>query len=93
MNTHDPGSLVRKITISMTRADLDLVGDRLSASNLQELLKTATEQTPGSYEVALTEARARDLASKAANLGLTAIANTIRHELDALAVLALPADS
>src|SRR5712691_2615586 len=58
----------------MTLADLDMVADRLSESTRQELNVTATELTPGCYEVELTEDRARDLASKSANLGLAAIA-------------------
>ena len=70
----------------MTLADLDMVGDRLSESTRQELKRTATEQTSGTYAVEMTETRAHDLASKAANLGLSTIANKIRQELDALTV-------
>ena len=68
----------------MTRADLDLVGDRLSPSTRQELHRTATEQAPGTYDVEIPETRARDLASKATNLGLIALASKIQQELDAL---------
>ena len=77
--------LLKKIAVSMTRADVDIIGDRLSESTRQELLRAATEPTPGIYEIALTEARARDLAAKAANLGLLVIATTIRQGLDAIA--------
>jgi hypothetical protein len=77
---------IRKVAVSMTLADLDMVGDRLSESTRQELKRTATEQTPGTYSVEMTETRAHDLASKAANLGLSTIANKIRQELDALTV-------
>ena len=65
----------------MTRADLDLVGQRLSESTRQTLQATATEFTAGSYKVELTEERARDLASKAANLGLVEIASRVPQEL------------
>jgi hypothetical protein len=72
------------IAFPMTLADLDMVGDRLSKSTQQELRVTATELSPGCYEVELTEDRARDLASKSANLGLTVIANKVRQELNGL---------
>ena len=68
----------------MTRADLDMVGDRLSPNTRQELLRTATEQASGTYQVEIAETRARDLASKAANLGLLALAGEIQQKLDAL---------
>jgi hypothetical protein len=77
---------MKTIAVPMTHVDLDIVADRLSESTRQELLRTATEQTPGIYAVALTEARARDLAAKAANLGLVAIATTILQVLDAVTV-------
>jgi len=80
METRYTGALTRK------RADLDLVGDRLSPHTRQELHRTATEQAPGIYEVEMLETRARDLASKAANLGLMARATKIQQELDALTV-------
>ena len=80
---------MRQIAVSMTRVDLETLGDRLSESTRQELLRTAAEQTPGIYAVTLTETRARDLAAKAANLGLTAIANTIRQELNTLPAVAV----
>ena len=86
METRYTGALTRKVVISMTLADLDMVGDRLSPSTRQELKRTATEQTPGRYVVEMTEARALDLASKAANLGLLALATRIQHELDTLTV-------
>jgi hypothetical protein len=86
METRYTGALTRKVLISMTCADLDMVGDRLSPSTRQELHRTATEQAPGTYEVEMPEARARDLASKAANLGLMALAAKIQQELDALTV-------
>ena len=72
------------VSIAMTHADLDLVGQRLSPSTRQTLEAAATELTAGSYEVALTEDRARDLASKAANLGLVEIARRVRQELTGL---------
>ena len=72
----------RRVTV----ADLAMVGDRLSESTRQELRVTATELTPGCYEIEMTEDRARDLASKAANLGLAAIANKVRQELNGLAI-------
>ena len=84
METRYTGALTRKVVVSMTRADLDLVGDRLSPSTRQELHRTATEQAPGTYDVEIPETRARDLASKATNLGLIALASKIQHELDAL---------
>jgi len=74
------------VSVQMTLADLGMVGDRLSASTRQELHATATELTPGTYAVAMTEDRARDLASKSANLGLAAIASKIRQELNELAM-------
>lgn len=74
------------VSVPMTLADLDMVGDRLSASTRQELEATATELTPGCYEVEITETRAADLASKAANLGLAAIASKVRQELNSLTV-------
>jgi hypothetical protein len=72
------------VSIPMTGADLDLVRDRLSESARQELMATATELTPGCYEVAIAEDRARDFASKAANLGLLVIADKIRQEVNGL---------
>jgi hypothetical protein len=86
MKTRHTGALTRKVIVSLTRADLDVVGDRLSPTTRQELHRTATEQAPGTYDVAMTETRARDLASKAANLGLMALAIKIQQELDALTV-------
>jgi hypothetical protein len=74
------------VSVPMTLADLDMVADRLSASTRQELGVTATELTPGCYEVEMTEDRARDLASKSANLGLVAIASKVRQELDGLTI-------
>ena len=73
------------LSISMTLADLDMVQDRLSPSLRQELTAMAAEITPGCYEVALPEDRARDFASKAANLGLVVIADKVRHQLNGLA--------
>jgi hypothetical protein len=86
METRHTGALTRKVVVSMTHADLDMVGDRLSPTMRQELHRTATEQATGTYDVAMTETRARDLASKAANLGLMALATKIQQELDALTV-------
>ena len=63
---------------------IDLLGQRMSESTRQELHTTATEVTPGAYEVELAEARARDLAAKTANLGLLVIAGKIRQEVDGL---------
>ena len=74
------------ISIPMTLADLDMVADRLSESTRQELRVTATELTAGCYEVEMTEDRARDLASKSANLGLAVIATKVRQELNGLAM-------
>ena len=61
-----------------------MVRDRLSESSRQELAATATELTPGNYQVEIAEERARDFASKAANLGLAVIASKIRQELNGL---------
>jgi|RhiMetdeSRZDD1v2_1073273.scaffolds.fasta_scaffold107826_5 hypothetical protein len=72
------------VSIPMTRADFDMVGDRMSETTRLELRATATELEPGGYAVELTEDRARDFASKAANLGLLPIATKIRHELNSL---------
>lgn len=72
------------VSVPLTRADIDLVGQRLSESTRQELQTTATELSPGTYGVELTEERARDLAAKAANLGLIVIANKIKQELTEL---------
>ena len=72
------------VSVPMTVVDLDMVRDRLSESTRQELSATATELAPGSYQVEMTEDRARDLASKAANLGLAVIANKVRQELNVL---------
>lgn len=72
------------VSVPLTLADLEMVRDRLSESTRQELAATATERTPGCYDVVIAEDRARDLASKAANLGLAPIANKVRHELAAL---------
>ena len=74
------------VSVPMTLADLDMVADRLSPRTRDELEATATEVTPGTYEVEITESRASDLASKAANLGLAAMANRVRQELNALTV-------
>jgi hypothetical protein len=75
METRYTEALTRKVVILMTRTDLDLVGDPLSPNTRQELHRTATEQAPGTYEVEMPETRARDLASKAANLGLMGARN------------------
>lgn len=72
------------ISVPMTVADLDMVRDRLSASTREELAATATESTPGCYAVEIAENRAQDLAAKAANLGLVAIATKVRQELNTL---------
>lgn len=72
------------VSIPMTVVDLAMVRDRLSESTRQELAATATELTSGCYQVEIAEERARDLAAKAANLGLVAIANTVRQELSSL---------
>ena len=74
------------VSVPMTLADLEMVADRLSPSTRQELESTATEVTLGVYEVEISEHRASDLASKAANLGLAEMANRVRHELNALTV-------
>jgi len=74
------------VSIPLTLADLDMIGDRMSESTRLALQATATELSPGSYEVELTEDRARDFASKAANLGLTPIASRIRQELNGLTI-------
>ena len=72
------------VSVAMTVADLEMIADRMSRSSRQELQATATELPPGQYAVELTEDRARDFASKAANLGLVPIASKIRQELDGL---------
>jgi hypothetical protein len=69
------------VSIAMTLAEIDTVGQRLSPSTQHELEATATELTPDSYEIELTEVRARDFASKAANLGLMAISDKVREKL------------
>jgi hypothetical protein len=74
------------VSVPMTLADFDMAGQRLSESTRQELEAKATELTPGCYAVEMTEDRARDLASKAANLGLAAIANKVRQELNGLTI-------
>jgi hypothetical protein len=74
------------VSVPMTLADLEMVADRLSPSTRQELESTATEVTLGVYEVEISEHRASDLASKAANLGLAEMANRVRQELNALTV-------
>lgn len=79
-------TFVDVVSIPMTVTDLAMVRDRLSESTRQELAAAATELTPGCYQVEITEDRARDLAAKAANLGLAAIANTVRQELSRLAL-------
>src|SRR5262245_47094162 len=66
------------LAVPMTADDLNIVGDRLSESTRQALQGAATELTPGLYEVAMTEQGARDLAAKAANLGLVVIGQKIR---------------
>jgi hypothetical protein len=72
------------LSVAMTSADLELIRQRLSESTRQKLQTTATEVTPGAYEIAMTEHDARDLASKAANLGLPPIANKVREALTGL---------
>ena len=72
------------VSVPMTLADLEMVRDRLSQSTRRELQETATELTGGCYAVTITEDRARDFASKAANLGLGVLANKVRQELDGL---------
>jgi hypothetical protein len=72
------------VSLAMTPEDLAMVGARMSPSSREELEATATKLRSGGYEVALTEDRARDFAAKAANLGLVAIADKIRQELNAL---------
>ena len=72
------------VSVPMTVEDLAMVRDRLSESTRQELAATATALTSGGYQVEIAEDRARDLASKAANLGLVTIANTVRQELNSL---------
>ena len=74
------------VSIPMTLADLDMVGDRLSKSTRQDLVATATELTQGCYQVEIAEDRARDLASKVANLGLVPLANKVRQELNGLTI-------
>ena len=74
------------VSVPMTLADLDMVADRLSPSTRHELEATATEVTHGAYAVEITESRASDFASKAANLGLAEMANRVRQELNALTV-------
>jgi hypothetical protein len=74
------------ISIGMTHEEMDMVGDRISPHARQELRATATGRPPRIYEVELTEDRARDFASKAANLGLVAIADKIRQELNGLTI-------
>ncbi len=76
------------VSIPLTSADLQLIGQRLAESTRQRLesLATASERTPGCYEVPITEHEARDLASKAANLGLIPLASKIRHEVNGLTV-------
>jgi len=78
------------VSVPMMVADLEMVGQRLSESTRQELVATATERTPGCYDVEMTEDRARDLASKAANLGLVVIANKVRQELNGLTMQRRP---
>ena len=73
------------LSFEMTLADLEMVQDRLSPSTRQELAATAAERSPGCYDIALAEDRARDFASKAANLGLVVIADKVRHQLNGLA--------
>ncbi|HYE93028.1 MAG TPA: DUF2321 domain-containing protein [Terriglobales bacterium] len=72
------------VAVPMTAADMKMVRDRLSQSTHDELAATATEVGPESFKVVIAEARARDLAAKAANLGLTNVAKSLRQELDAL---------
>ena len=74
------------LAVPMTADDLNIVGDRLSESTRQALQGAATELTPGLYEVAMTEQGARDLAAKAANLGLVVIGQKIRQELNGLSI-------
>ena len=72
------------ISVPLSRAELDLVGQRISASTREELERAATEGPPGTFAVEVTEERARDLMAKAANLGLVSLASRLRQELDAL---------
>ena len=72
------------ISIEMTGDDLAVVADRMSPHTRQELEATATKLRSGGYEVQLTEERARDFASKAANLGLVPLAGKIRQGLSDL---------
>lgn len=74
------------VSIAMTSEDLAMVGNRMSPSGREELEATATKLASGGYQVDLTEERARDFASKAANLGLVAIAQKLRRELDDLTI-------
>jgi hypothetical protein len=74
------------VSVTMTREDFAMVGDRMSPSSRQELQATATERPSEGYDVELTEDRARDFASKAANLGLAAMAHKIRQELNGLTI-------
>ena len=75
---------VDMVSIAMTQDDLAMVGDRMSPSSRQELQVTATKLASGGFDVELTEDRARDFASKAANLGLGEFAHKIRQELATL---------
>ncbi len=72
------------VSVPLTPADLALIGDRMSESTRQGLKAAATEGEPGGYAIEMTEAAARDLAAKTANLGLTAIAAKVREELNGL---------
>jgi len=72
------------VSVSLTQADLMLVGDRVSENTRERLKAAATEGTPEGYSIEMTEDAARELASKTANLGLTALAAKVREELDGL---------
>jgi hypothetical protein len=74
------------VSIPMTLEDFAMVKDRLSESTRQELAAGATELATGSYQVLIAEDRARDFAAKAANLGLVVMAETVRKELNGLAL-------
>ena len=74
------------VSLEMTGEELAMVGARMSPSARDELEATATKLRAGSYHIELTEDRARDFASKAANLGLVAVAGKIRQGLDQLTI-------
>ena len=72
------------VSVPMTGDDLQLIGQRVGESTRQRLKTVAKELTPASFQIEITEHDARDLASKAANLGLLPLAQKIRHELNGL---------